>query len=314
MGAYVLRRVLLTIPLVVAVAALVWGLLQAMPGDYCDSFLDPELNGRPEAVAALRHALGCDLPLGEQFLAAMRSILTLDFGVSLSQRAPVRQVLAAALPRTLLLTGTGFVLGQLLAIPIGVFQAARQGRAADVGLSMVTLAFYSLPAFWLGVLLQLLLTLVWRLFPTSGVGNGGWDTAWHLVLPATTLALASAAADARYVRGAMLEVIRQDYIRTARAKGASEARVLLVHALRNALLPTVALFGLRLPYLFSGAVLVESIYAWPGLGRVLYAGISLPDLPLISGAFFLFAMLVAAGGLLADLATAAVDPRVRLDR
>ena len=133
MGAYVLRRVLLTIPLVVAVAALVWGLLQAMPGDYCDSFLDPELNGRPEAVAALRHALGCDLPLGEQFLAAMRSILTLDFGVSLSQRAPVRQVLAAALPRTLLLTGTGFVLGQLLAIPIGVFQAARQGRARRTG-------------------------------------------------------------------------------------------------------------------------------------------------------------------------------------
>jgi peptide/nickel transport system permease protein len=134
------------------------------------------------------------------------------------------------------------------------------------------------------------------------------------VLPALTLALTSAAADARYVRGAMLEVVRQDYIRTARAKGAPEWRVYLVHALRNALLPTVALFGLRLPYLFSGAVVVEKLFAWSGLGMRLYEGLSLPDVPLVTGAFFLFAILVALGGLVADVAAAAVDPRIRIDR
>jgi peptide/nickel transport system permease protein len=314
------RRLLLAVPLLLSVMVLIFMLVELAPGDACDAFLSPDMD--PKSVEAIRASMGCDEPAWTRFALQARNMARLDFGVSITQQRPVAAILLEALPNTVLLSGLTVLFAQGAGVAIGIVQAVRRRTATDGALSVGTLLFASMPGFWLALMLQLLFALVWPVLPSSGMKDPVihdympplaqlHDKLVHLVLPAATMGLAAAASDARYMRSAMLEVIDQDYIRTARAKGLPERTVILRHALRNALLPMVTILGLNLPFLFSGAVLVEYVFAWPGMGRVIVGAIQSQDMPLIMGSFFGFTLLVVAGGIVSDLLYGVVDPRIR---
>lgn len=312
-------------PLLLGVVTFTFLLLHLAPGDPTTAYFNP--NVPPEVVEAMRRNLGLDEPLHVQYLKWLGAFFTGDFGYSFSQHRPVAEALGRALPNTLLLGGVSLALIFVAGCAAGVVQAVRQYSALDETLTFGALFVYSMPNFWLALMLVLAVSAPWMpealRLPVSGMtsvgheGLGAWaqivDHARHLVLPAVALGLASAAGVARYTRGSMLEVIRQDYVRTARAKGLSRARVVLRHALRNALLPVISLLGLYLPLLFGGAVVIEVVFSWPGMGRLLYNGILARDYPLVMAATFAFGALVVVGNLVADLLYAAADPRVRYD-
>lgn len=272
----------------------------------------------------MRRNFGLDQPLLEQYVRWITSFLRGDFGFSFSRLRPVAEVLGEALPNTLWLGGTSLIVTFVAGCAVGIVQAVKRYTGTDHVLTFLALFLYSVPTFWLGVVLIMWASsdaLFAGALPISGmqsldyeslgtVGRIG-DRAAHLVLPTITLGLGSAAAVARYMRAAMLETLDQDYIRTARAKGLSERRVILSHAVRNALLPIISLLGLFLPALFGGAVVVEYIFSWPGMGRVMYDAILARDYPLVMAASFLFAALVIVANLVADLLYAAADPRIR---
>lgn len=327
MAAYILRRLLGAIPLLLGVATLIFFVLNLAPGDPTARYFSPNIP--PEVIDQLRRNLGLDQPVHVRYVKWMAAFFTGDWGHSFAQSRPVADVLLDALPNTLILTGSALVLVFLLGIAIGTYQAVRQYSIGDSVLSVLALFFYSMPSFWLALMLMLLFSLKahqwgWPIaFPATGITSvdyeflsfGGKlsDRFMHLVLPVSTLTLALAAGVARYTRGQMLEVIRQDYIRTARAKGLPERTVLFRHALRNSLLPVITLLGLYLPFLFSGTVFVESIFAWPGMGRVIVDGIFQRDYPLVMATSFVFAVMVVLGNLIADVLYAVADPRIRYD-
>ncbi len=312
-------------PILLGLVTVTFLLLHLAPGDPTTAYFNP--NVPPEVLETMRRNLGLDEPLHVQYLRWIGAFFTGDFGYSFSQHRPVGAALAEALPNTLLLGGVALVLIFVLGCAAGVVQAVRQYSLTDDALTFAALFLYSVPGFWLALMLILLVSAPWMpdalRLPISGMTSVGYesldtwgrivDRARHLVLPSVALGLASAAGVARYARGSMLEVIGEDYVRTARAKGLSRTRVILRHALRNALLPVISLFGLYLPLLFGGAVVIEVVFSWPGMGRLLYSGILTRDYPLVMAATFLFGALVVAGNLAADLLYAAADPRVRYD-
>ena len=326
-GAFVFRRLLGAVPLLLGVATLIFVVLNLAPGDPTSFYYDPSIP--PDVVEQLRVRLGLDQPVHVRYLKWLAAFFSGDFGYSYAHGRPVAAVIADALPNTLVLAGAALLLVFVLGVATGTFQAVRHHRASDSVLSVVTLFFYSMPSFWLALMMMLVFSLLahqggWPVaFPASGVtsvdhefmsfaGKLG-DRIMHLVLPVTTLTLVLAAGVARYTRSQMLEVVRQDYIRTARAKGLPERTVIVKHALRNALLPVVTLFGLYLPLLFSGAVFIEYIFAWPGMGRVTVDAIFQRDYPVVMATSFLFAAMVVLGSLIADILYAVVDPRIRYD-
>ncbi|HET9986043.1 MAG TPA: ABC transporter permease [Longimicrobiales bacterium] len=327
MGAYLLRRLLGAIPLVLGVATLIFFVLNLAPGDPAALFASP--NVPPEVIEQIRRNLGLDQPLGVRYFKWLGAFFTGNFGYSFAQGRPVVDILKEAMPNTLELAAASLVLVFVLGVAIGIFQAVRQYSLADGILSVVALFFYSMPSFWLGLMLMLLFALKaheWGLpfaLPATGItsvdyeylsaGQQVLDRLKHLILPAVTLSLVLAAGIARYTRGQMLEVIRQDYIRTARAKGLPERTVILKHALRNSLIPVITLFGLYLPLLFSGAVFVEVIFSWPGMGRIIVDAIFQRDYPVVMATSFLFAVLTVLGNLIADALYAVADPRIRYD-
>lgn len=318
---FVVRKLLLAVPLLVGVLTLIWLLLELRPGDVCDAFLSEDMH--PETIAAIRLRLGCDLPAALRFATQVGRALRLDFGDSLALGRPITALIRETLPNTVLLSVLAIVTGQCIGITTGIVQSVRQHRWEDTALAFGTLFFYSMPGFWLALMLQLAFTLWWPVLPSSGMtdpvmydyltsGQQILDRAKHLILPTLTLGLAAAAQDARYMRSSMLEVLRQDFVRTARAKGLPEWRVVLHHAFRNALLPLVTLLGLNLPFLFSGSVLVETVYGWPGMGRLIVEAINAQDVPVILGCFYVFTLLVVAGNMMADVLYGVVDPRIRV--
>lgn len=327
MGTFILRRVLGAIPLLLGIATLVFFVLNLAPGDPAAAYMNP--NMPPEIIEQLRVNLGLDQPVHIRYVKWMASFFTGDWGYSFAQSRPVLAILLDALPNTLILAGISLVLVFLIGIVVGVFQAVKQNTVTDSSLSVIGLFFYSMPSFWLGLMLMLVFSLKasewgWPIsLPPTGVTSVDYDfmTAGeqirdriaHLVLPVATLTLALAAGVARYTRGQMLEVVRQDYIRTARAKGLPERTVIFKHALRNSLIPVITLLGLNLPYLFSGAVFIEYIFAWPGMGRVIVDAIYQRDYPLVMATSFLFAVIVVIGNLIADVLYAVADPRIRYD-
>ncbi len=327
MGTFLLKRLLGAIPLLLGVATLIFIVLNLAPGDPTAQFYSAAAS--PEVIEQLRRTYGLDQPLLVRYLAWLRAFVTGDFGASLAQGRPVLDIILDALPNTMILTGTSLVLVFLLGVTIGVYQAVRQHGLADRVLSVVALFFYSMPSFWLGLMLMLVFAYQayqwgWPIaLPPTGVTSIDYeflsplgklrDRIEHMVLPVLTLTLVLAAGIARYTRGQMLEVIRQDYIRTARAKGLPERTVILRHALRNSLIPVITLLGLYLPFLFSGTVFVETIFAWPGMGREIVNAIAQRDDPLVMATSFLFALLVVIGNLLADVLYAVADPRIRYD-
>jgi len=327
MGSYIVRRLLGAIPLVLGIATLIFLAIHLAPGDPTAVYFSPNMPA--EVLEQVRRNLGLDQPLHVQYLKWLGSFLHGNFGYSLAQSRPVSEILLETLPNTLILTGSALVLVFLIGVVLGVLQAVRQHSWFDRISSVVALFFYSMPSFWLALILMLVFSLKayqwgWPIaFPPTSMTSDDYeylslggkiaDRLLHLTLPVATLTLALAAGVARYTRGQMLEVIRQDYIRTARAKGLPERTVILRHALRNSLIPVITLLGLYLPLLFSGAVFVEMIFAWPGMGRVIVDAISQRDYPVVMATSFIFAVLTVLGNLLADLLYAVADPRIRYD-
>lgn len=317
MTRWFLAQLARTVALLAAVMTLTWLLLEALPGDPCSPLLGPDTD--PRAVAGLRAALGCDEGAWVRFVVALRNVATLDLGVSIQKHVPVRDLLADALPETLTLGVAALALGQGLGVALGVAQALWRGRPLDTAVSAVTLTLSAMPGFVLALALMHLTVWLDPTWPVTGTATP-WlaptlaARAQALLLPALVLGLGSAAVDARFVRSALVTALAQDYVRTARAKGLPEWRVVGVHALRNALLPVIALTGLRLPLLASGAAVVETVFAWPGMGRVMVEAVRATDTPVVLGGFYAFALLVALGGALTELAALWADPRVRVAR
>lgn len=327
MLAYLVRRLLGAIPLLLGILTLIFFVLHLAPGDPVLKFANPNVS--PEVLEQMRRNFGLDRPLHEQYFKWLWSFVTGDFGYSFGQMRPINEILPGILWNTMQLTLISLVVIFVVGMLIGIVQAVRQYSLADNVLTFLALFFYSMPSFWFALMLILVFSLRagqegWALsFPASGMtsidyeylnaGEKLTDRLMHLVLPAIALGIGSAAGVARYMRGAMLEVIHQDFIRTARAKGLSERTVVFKHALRNALIPIITLLGLYLPFLLSGAVLVETIFAWPGMGRAIVDAILSRDYPMVMATSFVIAAMVVLGNLLSDVLYAVVDPRIRND-
>ena len=328
MTGYVARRLLGAIPLVLGIATIVFFVVNLAPGDPTLYLIGPGMNA--DVVEQLRINYGLDQPVHVRYVKWVGAMLTGDFGYSFSYNRPVTKVLMAFLPNTLILSACALAVAFLFGIILGTIQAVRQYSALDSSLSVLMLFFYSMPSFWLALMLILTFSLMaqtvwdWPIsFPASGMTSTGYefmgpwdqlkDRVSHLVLPTLSLALVLTAGIARYMRGSMLEVIRQDFVRTARAKGLPERTVVFKHALRNALIPVLTLVGLYIPVLFSGTVFIELIFAWPGMGRAIVEAITQRDYPLVMAASFFFAVMVILANLAADVLYAVVDPRIRYE-
>jgi peptide/nickel transport system permease protein len=312
-------RALAGLAVVWGVVSLVFLLLHAAPGDPAALLLGP--TATPAQVAAQREALGLDRPLPVQYAAWLVRFVRGDWGSSIVSGRPARAVLADAWPATATLVILSLALSYLLGLGLGLVQAARAGSRTDTFLSVVSVTLFALPGYWLGLMLVMLFTYRLRLLPAFGAagldaeflapGERMLDALRHLALPTATLALIGLGGIARFVRGALADVRGSLFLTVARAKGLKGRTVLLRHALRNALIPVLTLLGLSLPALFSGAVFVEAIFAWPGVGRVLVDAVAARDYPVVLAATAVSAALVVAGGLLADTLSAVADPRLR---
>jgi peptide/nickel transport system permease protein len=319
MPAALWRRLVAGLAVVLGVVTLTFLLLHLAPGDPVDLLLGP--TATPEQAAAQRTALGLDRSLPVQFATWLSRFGRGNWGTSIATGRPVRAVLGAAWPATVRLVGLSLLLSYLLGIAVGAVQAARSGSRTDTALSVVTVTLFALPGYWLGLMLVMVFTYWARVLPAFGAAGfdadylTGWarvgDQLRHLALPLATLTLIGAPAAARFVRGAMLEVATQPFVVTARAKGLTPVQVTTRHILRNALTPVVTLLGLSLPALFSGAVFVEAVFAWPGVGRVLVEAVQARDYPVVMAATAVSAVLVVVGNLLADVLAASLDPRLR---
>jgi peptide/nickel transport system permease protein len=317
----VVRRAAAAIPLLLVLAAVVFVLADAAPGSPIDRIVG-DRPVPPEVRQRLEAAWGTDRPV----LARCASWLSAavghgDLGWSFSRGTSVARVLESALPATLLLGAAALTVQLLSGLGLGVVSARRPNRALDRFFGSGTLVLYSVPTFWLGVMAILLFAVAFPIFPpssTRSVGSEAWpllprlaDRGWHVALPALVLGLGSAAGLARHVRAAMVRAGAEPFCRAARARGASRRRVLLGHAFREAIPPVLALTGISLPFLFSGSLVVEVVFGWPGLGRVTYEAVQAEDLPLVAAATLLSATAVVAANLLADIGLMAADPRLR---
>jgi peptide/nickel transport system permease protein len=316
---YLAARLLQSLIVVVLVTTISFFLIRLAPGDPF-SFSDFKMSSA--AREQLRTQYGYDQPVPKQFVRFLDNVAHGRLGYSHSMQQNVGTVLAEAVPRTLLLMTAAILAAFTLGIAVGALQAVRRGSWLDRATSAVLMFFYSVPDFWLALMALLALAYWIPIFPTGGMTDqvlhdymslGGRirDVLAHLVLPALTLALLSAAGIARYQRSALLEVLPQDFVRTARAKGLPERTVVLKHALRNALLPVITLLGLSLPALVGGAFFVEKVFAWPGMGYVAATAINARDYDLVTGTVIVGGIMVAVGSLLADLLYAVADPRLR---
>lgn len=313
------QRALAGLAVVAGVVTLTFLLLHAAPGDPAERLLGP--TATTEQVAALRHALELDRPLPVQYASWLGRFVRGDWGTSIATGRPVRSMLRTAWPATARLVALSLLLSYALGLLVGTIQAARSRSRLDTALSVASVTLFALPGYWLGLMLMMLLTYWLRLLPAFGAAGmdadflSGWpwiaDQLRHLALPLLTLTVIGVGGTARFARGAMLDVLAQPFVAVARAKGVSETRVLSRHVLRNALSPMLTLLGLSLPALFSGAVFVEAVFAWPGVGRIMVEAVQSRDYPVVMAATAVSAVLVVAGNLLADLLAAWADPRVR---
>ena len=306
MTAFLLRRLALTLPVVWIVVTLVFALIHLVPGDPVRQMLGE--GAPPREIEKLRHQLGLDRPLLEQYRTYVGSLLRGDLGISLRNQEPVTRSIASRYPATLQLAVAAIVISLLFSIPAGVISAVKRGTYIDSAIGVFSLLGVSLPNFALGPLLILLFSIFLGFLPVSG--RGGLS---HLILPAATLGAALAAITTRMVRASMLEEIQQDYIRTARAKGLPEYVVFFRHALRNGLLPVITILGLQAGALLAGAIITESVFAWPGLGRLTVQAINARDYPLLQGCILTIALSYILINLLTDAIYSVVDPRIRYE-
>lgn len=322
MGRFILRRLLQVIPLLIGISIITFALANLVPGSPVSGL---EFNPRttPEDIARIKENLGLNEPVWKRYFVWIGNVAQGDLGISLKNFRPVRATILQKLPNTLLLTGTALVLSLLFAIPIGVYGAVRRNSVFDNVTTATSVAGFSVPTFWLGLMLVLLFAVKfkeWGLpsLPAGGAyslrgGGGFFDRAQHLLLPAFALAFVQMAAWTRYIRSQMLEVLNQDYMRTANAKGLRERVVIFRHGLRNAVLPLVTLLGIAIPDLFAGSVVIENIFTYPGIGQLAFNSAINKDYPLIMGITLVAGTLVILGNLIADVVYSLLDPRIRLD-
>jgi peptide/nickel transport system permease protein len=326
MVTYIIRRLIQSIPIMLGVSFLIFMIVQLAPGDPIDRFRTPNI--RPEQLEQLMRLYGLDRPLFEQYFAWLTAFFQFPWnerawGYSFITNQPVRDSIFERLPATAILMGTSLIITMIVSIPIGIIAAVKQYSWADKAITTFATIGYAMPSFLLGIYV-LYFGGVWLgqvtggaisfpLFGRQSFGREGdiLDLAWHLVLPVTSLAIQSIAGFSRYLRASMLDVLRQDYVRTAKAKGLAGKRVVGKHALRNALIPFITLIGLSLPSLVAGAVITETIFSYPGLGSLTINAISQNDFPVIYATGMLTGFFVIMGNLLADILYGVVDPRIK---
>lgn len=302
---YVIKRILLAIPLVLGISFIVFGLMYLAPGDPVRMLAGREAS--PVVIAAIRHEWGFDRPFIVQYFMWLGKVLRGNLGTSVIYGMPVSYMIRSSLPDTLKLNFWATLIGLAIAFPLGIIAAAKRQTWVDYGASALALIGMSMPSFWLSLVLIIVFAVKLNLFPTSGTGN--WS---NYVLPAFALGFSWSAGLMRMVRTSVLEVLKEDYIRTARAKGLRESVVLVRHALRNALIPIITVLGTWLAYMIVGTVIVETIFAWPGLGRLLTTALLQRDFFLVQAIILMISVAVVAANLIVDLLYAWVDPRVRL--
>ena len=306
MGRFLARRLLLTIPVLLGVATLVFSLIHLIPGDPAQAMLG---EAAPQAdVEELRHRLGLDRPLVEQYGVFLKGLTKGDLGTSLRTGQPVTDQIVERMPATFELAAAAMFVAIAFAMPLGIVAAVRRGTVVDHAAMTISLAGVSVPNFWLGPLLAIIFSIELGWLPVSG--RGTWA---HLVLPAISLGAALAAILARMTRATMLEELREQYVQAARARGVSKRRAVLRHAFRNSLIPVVTLLGLQFGAVLTGAVITETIFAWPGIGRLLIQSIGFRDYPLVQGCILLIALTYVGVNLLTDMVYGVLDPRIRYE-
>jgi ABC-type dipeptide/oligopeptide/nickel transport system permease component len=316
---WIIRRLLISVPVLLGITVLSFVFVRLAPGDPVRMMINPEYmaGGAEEYVARLRTELGLDKPLPIQYLAWLGEVARGNLCYSYFDRRPVGEIVKERVWPTVELMGTALALALCLGVPIGLLAAIRQYSLLDYASAVISLATISTPSFFLGLAAIYIFSLKLNLLPTSGMFTAGaprslGDDLHHLILPAAILGLNLSGPFARYARSSLLEVIRQDYLTTARAKGLQQRLVILRHALPNALIPLITVIGIQIPALFAGAVVVEQIFSWPGMGQLALASITQRDYPVLTGFILIVAVLVLISNLLADVAYAVVDPRIRL--
>ena len=316
---YTVKRVLKMIPTLLIISLLLFKVIDLAPGNFLDTKVNPNMT--VEKLEQLKEVYGFDKPFGERYVNWLKKAVKGDFDESLKLRQPVSEIIKDYAWNSFVLAGTAFLLSILIAIPLGIVCATKQYSFADKATTILTFVSISLPSFLLGLMLINAFSLKIKLFPIGGMTTAGSsltgaahykDVLIHMVLPVVSLTILQAGSLIRYVRTAMLEVINQDYIITARAKGLKEKVVIYKHALRNGLIPVITYIGMSLPGLFAGALITETIFVWPGIGRIGYEAILNRDYTLLMGFNMFMAVLTLMGNLLSDILYAVVDPRIKL--
>ena len=306
MPRYLVRRILLTIPVLLGVATLVFSLIHLVPGDPAQAMLGD--GASPQDIAELRESLGLDRPLFEQYVTFLRHAIRGDLGRSFRTGQPVTTMIVERIPATAELAIAAMIVAIVLAIPLVVIAAVWRGTAADYGAMTFALAGVSIPNFWLGPLLAIVFAVELGWLPVSGRG-----TLAHLILPAISLGLALAAILARMTRASLLDELRELYVRAARARGVSRTASVTAHALRNSMVPLLTIVALQFGAVLTGAVITETIFAWPGIGRLLIQSIGFRDYPMVQGCILLIAVTYVTVNLITDLLYGVLDPRIRLE-
>ncbi len=317
---YLIRRLGEMLLLMLLISALIYVILSFVPGGPFDTLLFSNPRITPAEIKRLEEMLGLNLPLHERYFSWLMGVARGDWGESwtIASGQPVLDVIMWRLPNTIVLMGISVLISILIAVPVGVYSALRQYSWADYLVTSLSFFGMSMPTFWFGIILIVIFAVGLGWFPTGGVVQYGYEDdilmrIRHLVLPVTVLSLFNVATWSRFVRSSMLEVLRQDYMRTARAKGLLENVVIIKHGLRNALIPVLTMLAIDIPIVFSGAIITENVFSWPGMGRLLYDSVMAADWPVVQGLVVITAFLVLASNLLADISYAIVDPRIHYD-
>ncbi|MBO1002523.1 ABC transporter permease [Pseudogracilibacillus auburnensis] len=314
MASYIIRRLIMTIPLLLGITVLAFFIMQIAPGDPTSLLIDPRI--RTEDLQPYIQKYGLDQPIHVQYIKWLGNMLQGDFGNSLiRQGVPVSELIMARLPNTLILMVVSTILAMIISVPFGILSASKQYSKTDYAITFTSFLGLATPNFWLGIVLIMFFSVQLGWFPTGGVATleapfSILDRIHHIILPAFVLATADMAGLTRYTRSSMLDVLKEDYIRTARAKGFKETRVIFRHGVRNGLIPIITIFGLMLPSFIGGSVIIESIFAWPGIGSLFMDAAFQRDYPVIMAVTVIAATLVVVGNLIADILYAIFDPRI----
>ncbi len=315
MTQYIVRRLIHSVIIVWGCATIVFFLLRAIPGDPIIQLLGPEYT--PEAADALRAKLGLDENVVVQYFRWMGNLLRGDLGSSITGAESVRDAILSGLPKTMSIAAVAFIIATAIAIPTGVLAALHRNSFLDFAVSVVAFVGVSMPSFWFGIILILLFSVQLDWLPSLGYASFSEDGAWewfsHLILPSLAIGAGYAAILMRFVRAGLLEALSSDYIRTARAKGVSERRVVIAHGLRNSLIPVVTVAGIQVALLLSGTVVIETVFSIRGIGRLLVGAIFDKDYPMVQGAILVVAVIFVGANLLVDIAYTLIDPRIKYD-